>query len=518
MSSGKTITHLRTLDEVELLEAHPYHLDLVSSAEDLPPEHALSWRLERRIIRLGSLSSSDVILSHPTVSRRHARIELDMIGYRLIDEESKNGVRVNQVRIRDAYIEDGDTIHIGGISLRFSLHKQQLSRFPIWTAESFGELYGTSTTMRELFAMLDRVSRSETSVLIHGESGTGKELAARAVHDRSSRSTKPFVVFDCSAVPNSLVESELFGHVKGAFTGALNERLGAFATADGGTLFLDEIGELPIDLQPKLLRVLERGEIKRLGEDIYRPVHVRVISATHRNLKAAIHNDLFRADLYYRLAVVQIQMPPLRDHPEDIPGLVERLIKAHSTQEDREVGFKTMSLLLRHHWPGNVRELKNYVQRALALSAPEEIKLDTRFLLPEELIAHQAITDSHAVVIDDVHPQMSSSAIDGPVTLREAVTHQERTQLDTERLAHSERADLDLNFSVKVDIDQAFKEAKHELIERFERRYWRALLNAHDFNISAAARVAGIHRKSAEYLIKKLKLKASYSPDHSDDH
>ena len=498
MSSGKTITHLKTLDEVEHLEAYPYRLELVSHGDEFPVGHDQSWRLERRLISLGSLNSSDVTLSHPTVSRRHARIELDSTGYRLIDEDSKNGVRINQVRIRDAYLEDGDVINIGGVSLRFCLHKHHLSLFPMWTGDSFGELYGTSTPMRELFAMLERVSRSETSILIHGESGTGKELAARAVHERSSRMSKPFVVFDCSSVPNSLVESELFGHVKGSFTGALNDRLGAFATANGGTLFLDEIGELPLDLQPKLLRALERGEIKRLGEDHYQPVDVRVISATHRDLKAAVRSELFRADLYYRLAVVQVDIPPLRDHADDIPGLVERFIRAHSVREDREVGFKTMGLMLRHHWPGNVRELKNYVQRAIALSAPEAIKLDTRFLLPDEFIAQH-----HASSRPNSHGQGKFTGND------DEIPPEEETHPDIDTDEHIAQTESDLVFSVKVDINQAFKEAKHELVEQFERRYWWALLNTYDFNVSAAARVAGVHRKSAEYLLKKLKIKSA---------
>lgn len=504
MSSGKTITHLRTLDEIEHLEAHPYQFELVSATSDLPTNHPRSWSLERRVIRLGSLSTCDVMLTHPTVSRRHARLELDMVGYRLIDEESKNGVRINQVRIRDAYLEDGDVVQIGGVHLRFGLYKQQMRQFPLWTRDTFGELFGDSTVMRELFALLDRVSRSETHVLIYGESGTGKELAARAVHDRSDRASQPFMVFDCSAVPNSLIESELFGHVKGAFTGASTERLGAFAAADGGTLFLDEIGELPLELQPKLLRVLERGEIKRLGEDHYRPVNVRVLSATHRDLRAAIQSELFRADLYYRLAVVHVELPPLREHSEDIPGLIERFIKSHAGHREREIGFKTMQLMLKYHWPGNVRELKNYVHRALALSAPDENKLDTRFLLPDDIIAQTYSPTSPDTqigeVIRETNPPLSMIDSD-----RFSQGHHE-DDLDQSSLSatHSE-----LVFSVQVDINRAFKEAKHELVDQFERRYWRALLSAHDFNVSAASRVAGIHRKSAEYLLKKLKIKSS---------
>ena len=473
MSSGDTITQHHIHGEVEHVEAHPYLLELITPHHELRDSTVTRWDVQRRLARIGSLDLCDVSLSHPTVSRRHAQIQLDPLGYRVTDAESKNGVWVNQVRVRDAYLEDGDILKVGEVKLRFTLRRQHLSQFPLWRGDSFGQLYGASTPMRELFALLDRVARVETSVLIQGESGTGKELAARAIHDRSERATQPFIVFDCSATPSALIESELFGHMKGAFTGALEERKGAFASAEGGSLFLDEIGELPLDLQPKLLRALERQEVKRLGEDNYRSVNVRVLSATHRDLSEAVRAGRFRADLYYRLAVIQIDIPPLRDHLEDLPQLVERFIRSSSPTETREVSFKTMELMLRHHWPGNVRELKNYVQRALALSAPDEPKLDTRFLLPAEILAER--TSAH----------------------REQATREDG-----------------LHISAEVDIQRPFKEIKSELIDRFERLYWRALLAAHHGNVSAASRVAGIHRKSAEYLLKKLNLR---DLPHSDD-
>ena len=493
MSSGDTLTQrYRDTQELEQIDAHPCVFELVSDSTNSSGS-LVRWDFDQRIIRIGSLNDADLRLTDATVSRQHARVEVEQSGYRVIDTESKNGVWVNQVRARDAYLNDGDLLRIGGVQLRFYLAKQHVSQFSLWMGDELGELYGASTPMRELFALIDRVSRSEISVLLQGESGTGKELAARAIHERSERRACPFIVFDCSAAPSALIESELFGHTRGAFTGALESRLGAFTTAEGGTLLLDEVGELPLDLQPKLLRALERREVKRLGEDDYHTINVRVISATHRDLKAEVTAGRFRADLYYRLAVVELNPPPLREHPEDIPGLVERLIRAYSPSVEREVSFKTMSLMLRHDWPGNVRELKNYVLRALALSAPETSQLDTRFLLPDALAS---MTPEHAHAISGV-----GLAKPRHITPQEPQEPQDLDLSQTLEPGTSHKA------FIPVDLALSFKRAKKELIEHFERRYWSALLNEHQFNISAAARAAGIHRKSAEYLLKKLNIK-----------
>ena len=483
MSPSHTITQLISSVELEHINAHPCHFELLTP-NTLGEENRTSWFIETRRARFGSLQTSDIRLSHPTVSRNHALLELDQYGYRLIDQESKNGVKINQVRIRDAYLNDGDLLHIGGVALRFRIHQEQIKSFPLWMSSSFGELYGGSTPMRELFALLDRSAKSDASVLLYGESGTGKELAARALHQRSSRSQRPFVIFDCSTVPPNLIESELFGHAQGAFTGASGTRQGAFASAAGGTLFLDEVGELPLDLQPKLLRVLERGELKRLGEDHYRKIDVRVVSATHRLLNEEVERGTFRLDLYYRLAIVKVSLPPLREHVEDIPTLVERFISELSPHHHREIGFRTMQKLLEHNWPGNVRELKNYVQRAIALSAPDEVRLETRFLLPGD-----PTTPAHASIENAIQRNISPTTFD---------PHHD-----------DETTEEELTFWVNIDINQGFKESKQALIDRFEKSYWRTLLRAHQDNISAAARVAGIHRKSAEYLIKKLGLRST---------
>jgi DNA-binding NtrC family response regulator len=213
-------------------------------------------------------------------------------------------------------------------------------------------------------------------VLIEGETGTGKEGAARGIHEASARHKQPFVVVDCSAIPANLLESELFGHERGAFTGAVTQRIGAFEEAHGGTVFLDEIGELPADLQPKLLRVLERHEIRRIGGNVHRPVDVRVIAATNRNLRAEVNAGRFRSDVYFRLAVVRVPIPPLRDHLEDLAILLERTLrslKAPPSAMAELLSDRFIATLRRANWPGNVRELRNYLERCLVFNAPQPI-------------------------------------------------------------------------------------------------------------------------------------------------
>ncbi|WP_437501082.1 sigma 54-interacting transcriptional regulator [Sorangium sp. So ce1099] len=244
---------------------------------------------------------------------------------------------------------------------------------PISTRHRFGALLGTSVAMRRIFAVLERVAPADITLLIEGESGTGKELAARGVHEASPRVGGPFVVFDCSTASSTLLESELFGHKKGAFTGASEDRAGMFEEADGGTLFLDALEELPPDVQPKLLRVLESGEVRRVGSNKPRRVDVRVIAATNRPLARAVELGAFRENLYYRLAVVPIRLPPLRERPEDIPILVRHLEQQLASRIPAAAPLPehVLNLFAEQSWPGNVRELRNAVARALALAAPE---------------------------------------------------------------------------------------------------------------------------------------------------
>jgi DNA-binding NtrC family response regulator len=219
--------------------------------------------------------------------------------------------------------------------------------------------------MRALFELLARVASADAPVLIHGETGTGKELCAEALHARSARASAPFVVVDLAAIQPSLIESELFGHVRGAFTGAVADRAGAFERADGGTVFLDEVGELSAELQPRLLRALERGQVKRVGANDFKTVNVRVIGATHRDLPALAQEGRFRDDLYHRLAVLNVRLPPLRERRDDIPDLVRALL-ARLGQPDA-IGPEGIAALCGHDWPGNVRELRNAVERAVSL-------------------------------------------------------------------------------------------------------------------------------------------------------
>jgi transcriptional regulator with GAF, ATPase, and Fis domain len=318
--------------------------------------------------RIGSGKERDLPLKDAAVSRLHllVRIEGDLI--RVIDAGSRNGTILDSVQIRDAYARPDSLIILGDTALRLRMLDDTVD-LPLSSRDQFGRLLGKSVAMRRVFALLERVAPTDTTILIEGETGTGKELVAEAIHEESQRSGGPFIVFDCSAVSATLIESELFGHVRGSFTGAVGDRAGAFEAADGGTLFLDEIGELPLDLQPKLLRALERREVKRVGSNVARRADVRIVAATNRSLSREVERGKFREDLYYRLAVIVAPLPPLRERPDDIPLLVRlfesdlagRMTPPRSLPESAIAAFATRS------WPGNVRELRNAVARALSL-------------------------------------------------------------------------------------------------------------------------------------------------------
>ncbi|HXV59731.1 MAG TPA: sigma 54-interacting transcriptional regulator [Vicinamibacteria bacterium] len=317
---------------------------------------------------LGKDRSSDLVLADPTVSRFHCEFRVE--GERIViqDLNSLNGTYVNGTRVIAAYLEEKATIGLGRCVLRFRRGSGQVS-IPLSAESQFGALVGESEAMRAVFAALSRVAASDSTLLLTGETGTGKDVAAESVHIVSSRRDGPFVVVDCGAIPGTLLESELFGHERGAFTGAEREHKGAFERASGGTLFLDEIGELSLDLQPKLLRALERREIRRLGGSGSIATDVRIIAATNRNLLEEVNARSFRSDLYYRLAVAEVELPPLRERREDIPLLVAHLLDDLGSQSSRfseEVLSETfLDELARHTWPGNVRELRNHIERCL---------------------------------------------------------------------------------------------------------------------------------------------------------
>ncbi|MFM2420482.1 MAG: hypothetical protein RL385_5205 [Pseudomonadota bacterium] len=322
-----------------------------------------------RLLRVGTAPESDLVLTDDTVSRRHCEIELTEAGFRVRDAGSTNGVRALGGRIYDAAFDHSLELSLGETVITVTLLGQTEDREQT-EAQRFGDVRGASRKMRELFAQLERFAPTQLSVLIEGETGTGKDVVAESIHRASPRAEGAYVVFDCSAVAPTLIESELFGHERGAFTGAVAARAGVFEEADGGTLFLDEIGELPKDLQPKLLRALEKREVKRLGGRGTIPIDTRVIAATNRNLLAEVERGTFRQDLYYRIAAARMLVPPLRERLDDIPLLVEHFLRLEAPNVPlRSIPGHVWEMFAAHRWPGNVRELRNAVQRLVV--APE---------------------------------------------------------------------------------------------------------------------------------------------------
>jgi transcriptional regulator with GAF, ATPase, and Fis domain len=317
--------------------------------------------------RIGTHSSNDLVLRDPAVSRFHCKLTFVDGVWRLQDNGSLNGLTLDGVRVHDAELGSEGTIAIGDSRLHVrSLESTDSVSLP--NVHSYGCLLGASVAMRRLFAFLEKVAASDINVLIEGESGTGKELVAAEIVAHGPRAERPFVIVDCGAISPNLVESELFGHVRGAFTGADRDRMGAFETANGGTVFLDEIGELPIEIQPKLLRALEAREVRRVGETRTRKVSVRVVAATNRDLDREVNRGRFREDLYFRLAVMSVRVPPLRERLEDLPILVRGFLASLNVPEAIELfPAHVMADLAAHDWPGNVRELRNYVERAVVL-------------------------------------------------------------------------------------------------------------------------------------------------------
>ena len=331
------------------------------------PNQGLNHEIVSNTLRIGSSSDNDLVLSDSTVSRRHCSISPVGGGLRVRDEGSRNGVFVAGARVLDAIYSTSFSIQVGDTVLMVEPLADQVSREQA-SRDRFGDLLGRSSCMRELFADLARIAATDMALLIEGETGTGKELVAESIHRASARAEEPLVVFDCSAVAPTLAESELFGHERGAFTGASAARAGVFEQADGGSIFLDELGELPKDLQPKLLRVLEKREVRRLGSQRTITVDVRLIAATNRNLAAEVTLGNFREDLYFRLAGAHVYVPPLRDRMGDLPLLVEHFLScAKPPRSAAEIPSAVWDMFMAHRWPGNVRELSNAVQRLLVM-------------------------------------------------------------------------------------------------------------------------------------------------------
>ena len=332
--------------------------------------------LETDSITIGSTEGNDLILSDPTVSRYHLELRRRDARWLVIDHGSTNGTVIGPVVLRGAQIEltSAVTLEIGETLLRVADGEVVVVDLG---PDGIGDIIGRATSMRRLMASIERVASHPAPVVVLGESGTGKELVARAIHDLGPRRSGPFVTLDCGAMAPNLFASELFGHERGAFTGAERRHVGAFERAEGGTLFLDEIGELPPSLQPALLGALERRRIRRLGGTEEIPVDVRIVTATHRDLRSAVNSGAFRLDLYYRIGVVLIRVPPLRERSEDIPLLVQHFLGAAGFDGVREMLFSADSLasFMRYDWPGNVRELRNFVEATLATGEPPPLGL-----------------------------------------------------------------------------------------------------------------------------------------------
>lgn len=329
------------------------------------PDKGQSLVFAGQLVRIGTAPDNEFVLRDDTVSRRHCEIESSSQGVRVRDTGSTNGIFAGGLRIYDAALPDSSQLRLGDTQLSVVRLEEKVDRIQAAT-DRFGDVIGISDRMRELFADLERIAATDMTLLVEGETGTGKDVIAEAVHRASARADGPFIVFDCGAVAPNLAESELFGHERGAFTGAVAARAGVFEQADGGTLFLDEIGELPKDLQPKLLRALEKREVKRLGSAKTIPVDARIIAATNRSMTFEVKRGVFREDLYFRLAGAQVVVPPLRERMADLPPLVEHFLSLERPPRSvDEVRPEVWQMFQTHRWPGNVRELRNAVQRLL---------------------------------------------------------------------------------------------------------------------------------------------------------
>jgi DNA-binding NtrC family response regulator len=406
--------------------------------------------LTASLATVGRHRTNDLVLLDPRVSAVHLEVRRSGARVRVRDAASTNGTWLGAHRVVEMELAPGAELTLGGTLLRLD-EGDRATPAAVSANSAFGDLLGASAPMRELFAVLERIAPTALTVLIQGETGTGKERVARAIHENSPRAAAPFVVIDATALPESLAESLLFGHEKGAFTGADQRRIGLFEAADRGTIFLDEIGELPAELQAKFLRVLERHEITRVGGTAPRTIDVRVIAATHRDLRREIENGRFREDLFFRLAQIRVVVAPLRDRPEDVPLLCRAFLREVGALG--EIDAEAMADLQAQPWPGNVRELRNVVARAVALASGPSIR---RADVAGEGFGFRGTRDERAAL-----------ELAGP-----------------------------------------FASAKANAIDRFERAYLASLMRRCRDNLSRAAREADLARHHLRDLLKKRGLYA----------
>jgi len=339
------------------------------------PAAGTEWIVDASFARLGSGEDVDIQVHDPSVSRHHAVFRLTPQGWAVEDLNSKNGVLVDGVRVGTGYLRLDSRIQLGTTLLLFTPRGRKLLATPS-TGHEFEGVLGESPSMLEVFGILSKVARLPVSIVLNGPTGAGKGALARAIHKASPRRDKPFVVLDCANLDANLIRAELFGHERGAFTGAETARPGVFEAASGGTLFIDEIGELPLDLQPHLLRALDDREVKRLGSQTSIAIDVRIVAATHRDLRQRVRDGRFREDLLYRLCVVELSVPPLCTRQKDIRLLSEHWLQEWNVHHLIPLSAPILDRLNSHSWPGNVRELRNVMERALAFSGGEPIELE----------------------------------------------------------------------------------------------------------------------------------------------
>jgi DNA-binding NtrC family response regulator len=361
-ASDKT-TVLASNQYRNLFQSHSIKVGARSLICTTGPHRGLEIPLNKEILALGRAEWCDIALPQdPLVSRHHCDILLTSDGIRIQDLQSNNGTFVNETQVFEAPLHH--SFRIGGSTFVLQAGEAETQVKIPWYDQS-GLLVGKSRSMRKLFSMLTRLGKSDLSVLLLGETGTGKSTVARALHEQSQRENGPFVTVNCGALSPSLIEASLFGYEKGAFTGADRKHLGFFEQAHKGTLFLDEIGELPLELQPKLLDVLERKRLHRLGGKQEIEVDFRLITATLSNLEEHLEQKLFREDLYYRLAVAELEVPPLRERLDDIPLLVDYILHNLDSKQTPALAPDALERLCQEHWPGNVRQLRNVLERTL---------------------------------------------------------------------------------------------------------------------------------------------------------